>query len=105
MVVDCGGGTVDITVHEVEDQFGTLKELHKATGGACGSVNIDKAFEELLVDIFGQQYIDEYKVPDTRLVTYTLFLTCLYKMITNPQTVDTRILIGLFQNNHLIWWL
>ncbi len=62
MVVDCGGGTVDITVHEVEDQLGTLKELHKATGGACGSVNIDIAFEKLLVDIFGQEYIDEYKV-------------------------------------------
>ena len=84
MVVDCGGGTVDITVHEVEDQFGTLKELHKATGGACGSVNIDKAFEELLVDIFGQPYIDEYKVIATR----PLFFTRLYKqMTTNPQIV------------------
>ncbi|XP_072042338.1 heat shock 70 kDa protein 12A-like isoform X2 [Amphiura filiformis] len=62
MVVDCGGGTVDITVHEVEDEGGTLKELYKATGGACGSVNIDIAFEKLLVEIFGQEYIDEYKI-------------------------------------------
>ena len=32
MVVDCGGGTVDITVHEIIDKQGSLKELHKATG-------------------------------------------------------------------------
>lgn len=35
MVVDCGGGTVDITVHEMEKE-GLLRELYKATGGAYG---------------------------------------------------------------------
>lgn len=38
MVVDCGGGTVDITVHEMESRYGNLKELYKATGGPFGSV-------------------------------------------------------------------
>jgi len=38
MVVDCGGGTVDITVYEMESKYGCLKELHKATGGPYGSV-------------------------------------------------------------------
>lgn len=38
MVVDCGGGTVDITVHELSDRHGTLRELHKATGGPWGSM-------------------------------------------------------------------
>lgn len=39
MVVDCGGGTVDITVHQVTDQKGYhLKELHRATGGPFGSI-------------------------------------------------------------------
>ncbi|EFX68892.1 hypothetical protein DAPPUDRAFT_114156 [Daphnia pulex] len=34
MVVDCGGGTVDITVHQVMDLDGKhLKEFHRATGG------------------------------------------------------------------------
>lgn len=37
-VVDCGGGTVDITVHQMTDRTcGHLKELHKATGGPYGS--------------------------------------------------------------------
>ena len=38
MVVDCGGGTVDITVHEMASHGGRLKELFKATGGPYGSV-------------------------------------------------------------------
>ena len=37
MVVDCGGGTVDITVHEMDAKTGRLNELHKATGGPHGS--------------------------------------------------------------------
>ena len=39
MVVDCGGGTVDITVHEITNSEGQLKELFKATGGPYGSVS------------------------------------------------------------------
>ena len=37
MVVDCGGGTVDITVYEMTADGGKLKELHMATGGPHGS--------------------------------------------------------------------
>ena len=36
LVVDCGGGTVDITVHEILP-YGRLKELHRASGGPYGS--------------------------------------------------------------------
>lgn len=32
MVADCGGGTVDLTVHQLEQPHGTLKELYKASG-------------------------------------------------------------------------
>ena len=39
MVVDCGGGTVDITVHEITNKEGQLKELFKATGGPYGSIS------------------------------------------------------------------
>ena len=40
IVVDCGGGTVDMTVHELDNKMGTLKELYKATGGPYGSVGM-----------------------------------------------------------------
>ncbi|XP_035208613.1 heat shock 70 kDa protein 12A-like isoform X3 [Stegodyphus dumicola] len=62
MVVDCGGGTVDITVHEIIDENGTIKELHKATGGPYGSVGIDMEFEKLLVDIFGGDFMEHFKL-------------------------------------------
>ena len=59
IVVDCGGGTVDVTVHEVEDG-GTLKELHKASGGAWGATGVDTEFQNLLVRIFGQKFIEKF---------------------------------------------
>ena len=45
VVVDCGGGTVDITVHEISAGAegggggGQLREVFKATGGPYGSVS------------------------------------------------------------------
>ena len=44
MVVDCGGGTVDITVHEVSNKEGHIKEVFKATGGPYGSISTNKYF-------------------------------------------------------------
>ena len=32
VVVDCGGGTVDLTVHQIRLPEGHLKELYKASG-------------------------------------------------------------------------
>ncbi|XP_033119508.1 uncharacterized protein LOC117118871 isoform X2 [Anneissia japonica] len=61
IVVDCGGGTVDITVHQIEDYRG-LVEVHKASGGTFGSISVDRQFQQLLVDIFGQDFIDEFKI-------------------------------------------
>ncbi|KAJ8311225.1 hypothetical protein KUTeg_011223 [Tegillarca granosa] len=60
MVLDLGGGTVDITVREVlEDR--TLKELHKATGSDWGGLSINKAFLNVLEDLFGTELIEEFK--------------------------------------------
>ena len=47
MVVDCGGGTVDITVHEVIKGKG-LKEIAVGTGGKYGSTYVDRVFVEYL---------------------------------------------------------
>ena len=47
---------MDLTVHELEDR-GKLKELHKATGGAWGSMGVDYQFELLLLDIFGEEFL------------------------------------------------
>lgn len=59
IVADCGGGTVDLAVHQVDDN-GQLKELYKSTGGAWGSIGVDCQFEMMLVSIFGQQLIQDF---------------------------------------------
>ncbi|XP_053204923.1 heat shock 70 kDa protein 12A-like [Panonychus citri] len=62
MVVDCGSGTVDITVHEIHDDLRSLKELHRATGCPFGSTGVDREFENLLEDIFGSKFCDDFRV-------------------------------------------
>ncbi|CAL1578516.1 unnamed protein product [Knipowitschia caucasica] len=62
VVVDCGGGTVDLTVHQIRLPEGHLKELYKASGGPYGSIGVDYEFEKLLCQIFGQDFVDQFKV-------------------------------------------
>uniref|UniRef100_A0A4W3J412 Heat shock protein 12A n=1 Tax=Callorhinchus milii TaxID=7868 RepID=A0A4W3J412_CALMI len=62
LVVDCGGGTVDLTVHEIKLPEGHLKELYKASGGPYGSIGVDYEFEKLLCKIFGEDFIDQFKI-------------------------------------------
>ena len=62
VVLDCGGGTVDVTVHEMDAHTGCLKELMKASGGPYGSVAVDLAFENLLKQIFTAEFIEQYKL-------------------------------------------
>lgn len=60
MIVDLGGGTVDITVHE-KLAGGGLKEISRATGGDCGGTSIDADFIQLLAKIFGAPLIHTMK--------------------------------------------
>ncbi|XP_032424337.1 heat shock 70 kDa protein 12A-like [Xiphophorus hellerii] len=60
IVVDCGGGTIDITVHEVLEG-GFLKELHKASGNDMGGQTVERKFKEFLRDTFSPEIWDEYE--------------------------------------------
>ncbi|XP_061165162.1 heat shock 70 kDa protein 12A-like [Saccostrea echinata] len=67
MIVDIGGGTADITVHEkIKD--GKLRELHQATGGACGGTAVDREFEIRLTGILGENIMK--KLRTSRTETY-----------------------------------
>ncbi|CAH1264037.1 HSPA12B [Branchiostoma lanceolatum] len=52
MIVDCGGGTVDITVYEISEN-GKVKEVTTASGGDWGGTKVDEEFLKLLDKIFG----------------------------------------------------
>ena len=65
MVLDCGGGTVDITVHklqcEVEERF-LCHELIPSSGGCeWGSKYVDLYFEEFLCELLGEDLAKIYK--------------------------------------------
>ncbi|XP_045204844.2 heat shock 70 kDa protein 12A-like [Mercenaria mercenaria] len=59
LILDCGGGTVDVTVHEVlEDN--NLKELHKATGGRWGGTVVNKAFLNFISKLVGTEVFQDF---------------------------------------------
>uniref|UniRef100_A0A8B9HJB5 Heat shock protein family A (Hsp70) member 12A.2 n=1 Tax=Astyanax mexicanus TaxID=7994 RepID=A0A8B9HJB5_ASTMX len=60
MVVDCGGGTIDITVHEVLEGK-RLKELHKVSGNNKGGQTVDKNYKSFLKDIFTEKVFNEFE--------------------------------------------
>ncbi|XP_053379631.1 heat shock 70 kDa protein 12A-like [Mercenaria mercenaria] len=76
IVADLGGGTADLSVHEVLPDR-NLKEIHRADGDALGGMLVDQAFSEILEDIFGSNvmlYLREYNtdaVMDIRLAFET----------------------------------
>lgn len=59
MVIDCGGGTVDITVHQVSDNKG-LRELAAGTGGPHGSTYVDATFIDHLRKKLGDNVIVDF---------------------------------------------
>nr|NP_001038342.1 heat shock protein family A (Hsp70) member 12A.1 [Danio rerio]CAI21191.1 novel protein similar to vertebrate heat shock 70kDa protein 12A (Hspa12a) [Danio rerio] len=60
MVVDCGGGTIDITVHEVVED-GKLKELNAASGNDMGGQTVDRKFISFLKEIFSEKIYNKFE--------------------------------------------
>lgn len=53
LVLDMGGGTVDITISEVLKN-GHLKEIRTASGGPWGGTMVDEEYFRFLKDLFGE---------------------------------------------------
>jgi len=60
LVVDCGGGTVDVVAHEIISPT-ELKEILPPSGGPWGSTYVDKKWFEFLRNFFGADVWDEIK--------------------------------------------
>ncbi|KAL9960023.1 hypothetical protein ACROYT_G033413 [Oculina patagonica] len=60
MVVDIGGGTLDVAVHEIIDD-GSIKEIDKITGGPYGGVKVNQEFEFLLDELCGTENMNAYR--------------------------------------------
>lgn len=68
LVLDLGGGTADITVHE-RNGDGSLKEVVSPSGGPWGGTTVDDKYIEFLENLLGKETIDELK--NTDLEDYT----------------------------------
>ncbi|MCF2145843.1 HSP70 family protein [Desmonostoc muscorum LEGE 12446] len=60
MIVDAGGGTLDITVHEVKEGGG-LDEVAPGSGGPFGSMYVDKSFLEYLREKLSDELIVKFQ--------------------------------------------
>lgn len=59
VVVDSGGGTMDVTVYQIQ-MNGTIRELHKVTGGPHGGDKVNEQFRAHLESIFSANFIKNY---------------------------------------------
>lgn len=60
IVLDLGGGTVDISLKEITDE-NNIKEIHHATGGPWGGLTVNKEFMAFLESLIGKDILDELK--------------------------------------------
>ena len=64
MLIDAGGYTVDITINEIVDTKGNLKQLSPPYEGALGSMNINNDIIDMIEQVYGKQFVDEIKEND-----------------------------------------
>lgn len=60
MIVDLGGGTVDVTVREVLPDR-SLKEITKASGGAWGGLHVNQRFYQFIEDLVGNKLMEKFR--------------------------------------------
>jgi len=54
------GGTIDVAVHQIEED-GTLTEVVKASGGAWGGTRVNESFYSYIEETFGKDYVKSYR--------------------------------------------
>lgn len=60
LVIDIGGGTLDVTAHEILAN-GNIKEIHKVTGGPYGGKKVNDEFVSLLEGYFGTATVETFR--------------------------------------------
>ncbi|XP_052076283.1 heat shock 70 kDa protein 12A-like isoform X2 [Mytilus californianus] len=63
MVIDLGGGTADITLHQQQHDE-TLEEVVPPSGGPWGGTSVDNAYIEFLKEVFGAEVVEGLRKED-----------------------------------------
>src|SRR3954470_10360456 len=99
MVVDCGGGTVDLTTRELlEDK--RLSELTERTGDYCGSSCIDKAFLDFVGEKVGKSAIESVKKNHYGQLQYFVQEFC--RQVKIPFTENNKDVLHSFELDSLL---
>ncbi|XP_065219200.1 heat shock 70 kDa protein 12A-like [Planococcus citri] len=62
MLVNCGGGLVDVTIHQTNDKYiSIITEIHKASETIYSSHYINEEFLQLMILIFGNKFVNSLK--------------------------------------------
>lgn len=85
MIVDCGGGTVDLTTRQLLVDY-TLGEITERMGDFCGSSYVDKEFIKFLERKVGKSTIENLKNNHYRQMQYLIQEFC--RRIKLPFTGD-----------------
>ncbi|CAG2254314.1 unnamed protein product [Mytilus edulis] len=93
LLIDLGGGTVDITAHKVHID-GTLQELYQATGGRWGGTTVDSEFQLFLFRLFGQQVMEKaYRKYPNEMLELSLDFEVKKRVFEPKQTLAVAIKI------------
>lgn len=91
LIVDCGGGTVDLIAYEVEEESPfTVAECTAGSGDSCGSTALNRNFSNIL-----RAKIRKMKLPDGSKTAGKVYAKCIMDF-------ETRIKAD-FRNNGQKW--
>ncbi|XP_062569122.1 heat shock 70 kDa protein 12A-like [Saccostrea cucullata] len=98
LVLDLGGGTIDITAHEVTSDGG-LKELHQASGGYYGGTCVNDEIMKFFKRLFGGPVLmklkEEYPGDYLDLMNDIEMKKCTYSPKMNKEKITLRLPVTL----------
>lgn len=99
MVVDAGGGTIDIAVHQAIPT-GHIESVTAPVGNDCGGMKINESFFQIMEDIVDDRGFEEFLDVDPNAVNYMVFHTfeeakqrfgSSYKLIAESRSIYIRL--------------
>ena len=104
MLVDAGGYTIDITLNEIVDEQGNLKQLSPPSGNSFGSMKINKDILNLI-----QQVISEKSLKDIKKDSFDVYNNLLnqieeIKIDANDDDSDNKDFIINLNSNSCGWF-
>jgi hypothetical protein len=74
MVLDCGGGTVDTTLHRVRELQPnlSLEEMEPPSGGVWGSKMVDRNFKSFIKDFLGEATMQNLETRNGELFNHIM---------------------------------